>query len=227
MPKSEFIHKMFDDISSHYDLLNDVLSFGTHRLWKFKFVRNALKLNPKSALDCATGTGDIAFILEKNGINKVHGIDFSSKMISIAKDKAEQKKSNCYFSVADVINLPFENKSFDVATISFGIRNTEDLGKALRELNRVAKNLLILEFGSPKNKFYSKLYFLLLKIYFPLFAKISGRPDAYDYLIQSSKSFPSGEKFISIMKENTNYRKLHYHPLLGGIAYIYIASEEI
>lgn len=218
---------MFDDISSNYDLLNDVLSFGSHRLWKYKFVNEAIRLHPKTVLDCATGTGDIAFILEEKGVTKIHGIDFSNNMISIAQEKGLQKKSNCFFSVADIINLPFENKSFDVATISFGIRNTEDLGKALKELNRVAKNLLILEFGSPRNKIYSKLYFMLLRLYFPLFAKISGRPDAYDYLIQSSKSFPSGEEFLKIIQENTNYKKLQCQPLLGGIAYIYTASEEL
>jgi len=226
MPKAEFIQKMFDDISFKYDLLNDVLSFGSHRFWKRKFVKEALKLKPQNVLDCATGTGDIAFLLEQGHVKNIQGIDFSSNMISLAKSKALQKKSICNFSVADIQALPFSDKSFDVATISFGIRNTENLLKALKELSRVSKNLLVLEFGRPQSNLFSSFYFFILKIYFPLFAKISGRPDAYDCLITSSKEFPSGKNFINVLRENTNYKKLYYKPLFGGIAYIYIAKSE-
>ena len=226
MPKAAFIQKMFDDISFKYDLLNDVLSFGSHRFWKRKFVKQALKLKPQNVLDCATGTGDIAFLLEKAQVKNIQGIDFSSNMISVAKSKALQRKSICNFTVADIQTLPFSDKHFDVATISFGIRNTENLSKALKELNRVSKNLLVLEFGKPESKLFSQFYFFILKIYFPIFAKISGRPDAYDYLITSSKEFPSGATFIQLLRENTNFKKLYCEPLFGGIAYIYIAKSE-
>lgn len=223
MSKAEFVRVMFNDISHKYDLLNDVLSVGTHRWWKKKFVNLIRSTHPKKALDCATGTGDIAFMLNKS-VPEVTGIDFSENMIEFAKERAQKANSSVDFRVADIQKLPFEDKSFDAASISFGIRNVENLELGLKELGRVSKSLYILEFGQPKNKLFSKFYFSLLRLYVPLFGLISKRGDAYEYLIASSETFPSAEKFVDIMKKSTNFKDIKYTPVFGGIAYIYSAK---
>lgn len=225
MPKSEFIKTMFDDIAGKYDLLNDILSMGTHRLWKNKLASLATAKEPRTILDCATGTGDIAFLMEKKSDASIKAIDFSPQMIELAVKRGVDKGSQVKFKVADLTSLNFNDNSFDTATVSFGIRNVENLPLALRELSRVSDSLFILEFGKPQNKIFSFLYFNLLKIYFPIFSFLSGRGDAYEYLITSSENFPSGENFIQIIKENTNYKHLAFSPLFGGIAYIYEAKK--
>lgn len=222
MSKAEFVRVMFNDISHKYDLLNDVLSVGTHRWWKKRFVKMITKNSPARVLDCATGTGDIAFMLKKN-VPEVTGIDFSEKMIDLANQRAEKSNAHINFRVADIQNLPFIDKAFDAASISFGIRNVENLGQGLKELSRVSKSLYILEFGQPKNKLYAWFYFNLLKLYVPVFGIISKRADAYKYLIASSETFPSADKFVDIMKANTDYQEIGYKSVFGGIAYIYFA----
>jgi demethylmenaquinone methyltransferase/2-methoxy-6-polyprenyl-1,4-benzoquinol methylase len=225
MAKAEFVRVMFNDISHKYDLLNDVLSMGTHRLWKRNFVNLITKNKPKKVLDCATGTGDIAFLLEKK-CSIVMGLDFSEKMIDEAKVRARKKGSHVGFMVGDIQKLPFNDKEFDATCISFGIRNVENLELGLKELGRVAKSVYILEFGQPRNELYSKSYFNMLKLYVPVFGAITKRSDAYEYLIDSSKRFPSDEKFMEILKRNTNFKNYKWIPVFGGIAYIYIGSDD-
>lgn len=224
MAKADFIKVMFDEISGNYDLLNDTLSFGTHRLWKSGVVREAMKDYPSRVLDCATGTGDLAFLFEKQGCKDITGIDFSPEMINLAQEKSRKIGSSAKFFTADILNLPFVDKSFDVTTVSFGIRNVEDIAKGIKELSRVSRTLLILEFGQPSNKLLEKAYFRLLKLYVPIFGMISGRKDAYEYLIASSQTFPSGEDFIQIMKQNSDHQQFSCQPIFGGIAYLYRSS---
>lgn len=226
MAKAEFVKVMFNDIAHKYDLLNDVLSVGTHRLWKNKFINFALKQKPQSALDCATGTGDIAFKLKESISGKVVGIDFSQGMIDFALERAKNNPLPVDFKVADIQNLPFADKEFDLTTISFGIRNVENLDLGLKELGRVSNGVYILEFGQPKNSLYKNLYFNMLKMYVPVFGLISKRKDAYEYLIASSESFPSAEKFVDIMKKNMTFKNYGCIPVFGGIAYIYFANNE-
>lgn len=226
MAKADFVRLMFNDIAHKYDLLNDVLSVGTHRLWKKKFIKTALASNPKTALDCATGTGDIAFKLKESCSGEVIGIDFSVGMIEFAKERAKTNHHPVEFRVADIQNLPFAPKAFDISTISFGIRNVENLALGLSELGRVSRAVYILEFGQPKNNFFKKLYFGMLKMYVPLFGLISKRKDAYEYLIASSEAFPSAEKFVEMMKKNMDFTHYGYIPVFGGIAYIYFANNE-
>jgi demethylmenaquinone methyltransferase/2-methoxy-6-polyprenyl-1,4-benzoquinol methylase len=225
MPKEEFIKTMFNEISPKYDILNDVLSFGTHRLWKSKLAKRATVFSKSKILDCATGTGDVAFLMEKNGASQITGIDFSSNMIDLAKKRGFKNQSLVRFEVSDLSKLKYENDTFDAATVSFGIRNVESLPLALKELSRVSKSLYILEFGKPKNRIYSYLYFFGLKFYFPIFSFISGRSDAYEYLISSSKTFPSGDDFCVILSKNTDYKRFKTTPVFGGIAYLYECTK--
>lgn len=224
MSKAEFVRVMFNDISHKYDLLNDVLSMGTHRLWKRNFVNLITRNKPRKVLDCATGTGDIAFMLEKK-VPMVMGLDFSHKMIDEAKIRARKKNSQVGFVVGDIQKLPFQDKEFDATCISFGIRNVENLELGLKELGRVAKSVYILEFGQPRNELYSKSYFNLLKLYVPVFGAITKRADAYEYLIASSQKFPSDDKFLEIFRKSTSFKNYTAIPVFGGIAYIYIGTD--
>jgi demethylmenaquinone methyltransferase / 2-methoxy-6-polyprenyl-1,4-benzoquinol methylase len=226
MAKADFVRVMFNDIAHKYDLLNDILSVGTHRLWKRKFIQVALKQKPQTALDCATGTGDIAFKLKESCSGQVVGIDFSPGMINFALERAKVNPLPVEFRVADIQRLPFTDKAFDVTTISFGIRNVENLDLGLSELGRVSNGVYILEFGQPKNSLYRKLYFGMLRLYVPLFGLISKRKDAYEYLIASSEAFPSAGKFVDIMKKNMSFKNYGYIPVFGGIAYIYFANNQ-
>jgi demethylmenaquinone methyltransferase/2-methoxy-6-polyprenyl-1,4-benzoquinol methylase len=225
MPKADYIKTMFNDISKKYDLLNDVLSLGTHRIWKKKLALMASKQQEQMILDCATGTGDIAFLIEKVSPAKIEAIDFSRKMIEKANERREKLHSKVHFQVADIEKLPFKAQQFDSSTISFGIRNVENIPQSLAELSRVSKSLYILEFGNPPNTILSIFYFSLLRLYFPIFSFISGRNDAYEYLITSSRNFPSGDNFLVLLKKHTHYKTFNYIPLFGGIAYIYQAKE--
>ncbi len=226
MAKADFVKLMFNDIAHKYDLLNDVLSLGTHRLWKKKFIKFALRHNPISALDCATGTGDIAFKLKKSCKGQVTGIDFSQGMIEFALERAKSNFLPVEFRVADIQRLPFDDKSFDISTISFGIRNVENLELGLRELGRVSHGVYILEFGQPKNVLFKKFYFGMLKMYVPIFGLISKRKDAYEYLISSSEAFPSADKFVGIMRRSMTFNNYGYRSVFGGIAYIYYANND-
>jgi demethylmenaquinone methyltransferase/2-methoxy-6-polyprenyl-1,4-benzoquinol methylase len=221
MSKSIFVKRMFNDIAGRYDLLNDVLSLGTHRLWKTTMVKEVMKSSPGQVLDCATGTGDLAFLFEQKGCKNITAIDFSEEMIECAKIRAKKENSKANFFTADITDLPFEEKTFDSTTVSFGVRNVEDLEKGLKELARVSKSLFILEFGQPKNKFMARTYFELLRLYVPIFGILSGRKDAYEYLIASSEKFPSGEDFLNLMKKNSDHTQFKYRPIFGGIAYLY------
>jgi demethylmenaquinone methyltransferase/2-methoxy-6-polyprenyl-1,4-benzoquinol methylase len=225
MSKADFVRTMFNDIAHKYDFLNDVLSVGTHRLWKKKFIKFALKQNPQTALDCATGTGDIAFKLKQSCSGRVVGIDFSQGMIDHALLRAKAYPLSVEFKVADIQKLPFEDHSFDVTTISFGIRNVENLDLSLKELGRVSKGVYILEFGQPHHKLFKSLYFGMLKMYVPIFGLISKRKDAYEYLITSSQIFPSADSFVHLMKKNMSFKNYGFIPVFGGIAYIYYAHN--
>src|SRR5205823_13031339 len=136
-----------------YDRANTILSGGIHHLWRRRVVRRAGVRAGDKVLDCATGTGDLAIRFAKEGASVV-GTDFTPEMIALARAKAPAIR----FEVADVTSLPFEDNSFDVASIGFGIRNVADPVKGIAEMARVAKKVVILEFGQPRNAVLRALY---------------------------------------------------------------------
>ncbi len=222
MPQAHAIKSMFNNISGSYDLLNDVLSLGIHRLWKKALVKQMKENDPSRILDCATGTGDIAIML-KNSIPyaEVVGTDFSEKMLSEAIKKTDEIK----WEVQDVMNLPYPDKSFDNSSISYGIRNVEDYRKAMSELARVSKKrICILEFGQPQNKIFKSIYFAVMNYIIPLIGKLFNKKQAYQYLIDSSQKFPCAQEFCDVMKESTGATKVTYKSLFGGVTYLYTAD---
>jgi demethylmenaquinone methyltransferase/2-methoxy-6-polyprenyl-1,4-benzoquinol methylase len=225
------IQKMFGVISKKYDLANSVLSFGIHHLWKNTLIRKSGLKTGDRVLDCATGTGDLAFLFEKklNGSGQVIGTDFCEPMLGVAREKAKAKSSHAIFEAADVMNLPFQNGEFDIASISFGIRNVQDTSKALFELGRVVKpggRVLVLEFGQPRSGMIQWAYEFYSRSILPLIGGwISGQPQAYRYLQTSSAAYPCRDEFLEIAKKTGHFAKMRWMQFQSGIAYLYILER--
>lgn len=227
---SEQVRAMFSEISEGYDLGNDVLSFGTHRLWKRLLIRRARVKPGNHVLDLATGTGDVALLFAdavgKEG--RVVGADFCADMIAIAEERPKNKRPNLTFEVGDAMSLRFPSNSFDISSISFGIRNVDSPRGALAEMRRVVKpggRVIVLEFGQPSGIF-GALYRFYMRYLGPVIGgMITGKREAYSYLDRTAAAFPAGDNFLAIMRD-AGFRKVSAEPLFGGIAYIYIGDVE-
>jgi demethylmenaquinone methyltransferase/2-methoxy-6-polyprenyl-1,4-benzoquinol methylase len=223
----ETIRKMFSAISSRYDVANTVLSMGTHHNWKRAVVRWSGIEATQKVLDCATGTGDLAFEFEKvvGRYGEVIATDFCEDMLQFGIKKAKARHSKVQFQTADVMQLPFEANRFDLSSIAFGIRNVANPAQGLSEMARVTKpggTVIVLEFGQPKNLLWGSLYQLYSEQILPRIGGVlTGKRDAYDYLQSSSAKFPSGEKFINLARATGQFDEFRTKPLMGGIAYIY------
>ncbi len=228
--KKEQVRTMFDSIAPNYDFLNHFLSFNTDRKWRNKLA-NLVKstwtpgeLGQKSFLDIATGTGDLAFTLEKLHPESVTAVDLSDNMLEIAGKKGQKRHSKVTFSQADAENLPFPENHFDLVTVAFGVRNYEDLEKGLSEIFRVLKPggwFYILEFSRPGKGLFSAIYRWYSHRLIPLLASpFSSDRKAYSYLPSSVEAFPSGDAFL----ENeglSGFNEKRQFLLTGGIASIY------
>ena len=188
--QQEKIVKMFDEIAPSYDLVNKIVSFGSDKIWREKAIKETLKfINSPKVLDIACGSGDMIEIWKKY-TNNITGLDASAKMLEIAK----KRFPNIKFYHALAQNLPFENKSFDVISISFGIRNVVEIDKAIEEFKRVLKKegiLLILEFTKPTKKtaLRNAIDFYSNKILPKIGGIISKNQKAYEYLPASINNF--------------------------------------
>ena len=223
MPKEAQIKSMFNQISHSYDLLNDLLSLGIHRLWKKRLVTAITEINPESVLDCATGTGDIAIMIKKELPNcNVSGSDFSPNMLEVAKAKTNE----ITWSVGDVMKLDAADNSYDCSSISYGIRNVEDYHQALKEMARVTKKrICILEFGQPQNSVFKFFYFTIMHFIMPIVGRLFGKKSAYKYLIDSSEKFPCADDFCNVIQDATGFSQVTFHPFFGGVTYLYIAHN--
>lgn len=227
---SEQVRVMFSDISEKYDVGNDVLSFGTHRLWKRSMVRLARAPRGGRVLDLATGTGDIALLFSDavGPEGSVIGVDFCADMITIAQRRPKNQRSNMRFEVGDAMSLRFADNSFDICSISFGIRNVDDPVKALSEMRRVVKpggRVVVLEFGQPRGIFGS-LYRFYSNTILPIIGGIvSGNREAYSYLNKTAANFPCRDEFIELMRR-AGFERATWRGLFGGIAFLYIGEVE-
>ncbi|WP_340102557.1 bifunctional demethylmenaquinone methyltransferase/2-methoxy-6-polyprenyl-1,4-benzoquinol methylase UbiE [Rhodohalobacter sp. 8-1] len=226
---SEKVRHMFADIADDYDRINSILSFGVHNAWRKKTVQMSRAKQGDHVLDCATGTGDLAFEFKKKVGHSgfVKGTDFCKEMIEHAPAKADKKQLVVEFEVADAMDLPYDDDSFDVASIAFGIRNVDDPLKCLKEMARVVKpggTVVVLEFGQPDGvvkypyQFYSKYVMPTVGGW------ISGNRDAYTYLPETSAKFPAGQAFIDLMDESGMFFQKEAESLTGGIAYVYVGT---
>ena len=222
--KKGLVQNVFDKVFDQYDLMNDIMSLGIHRLWKKDLI---YLMNPsynQNLIDVASGTGDIAklFLNNTNKNAQITCVDPNKGMVNKGKDKLRKFK-NLKWIVSSAENLPVNDNSFNFYTISFGLRNTKNIKKSLSEAYRVLKpggRFLCLEFSKIQNsnlnflfKYYSKIIPSIGKI-------IVGEKEPYEYLIQSIDNFLNQEELIDLMIEN-NFKKCSYRNLSGGIVSIH------
>ncbi len=228
--KKEFVRVMFDDISPKYDFLNHFLSFGIDRNWRNKLVRVLGDRKPLAVLDVATGTGDLAIAISSLKPPRIAGIDISEKMLEIGRQKIADRGLNHMITLqqADAENIPFSDNSFDAVTVAFGVRNYENLEVGLREMQRVLRPggvMLILEFSHPSSFPMKQLYSFYSGRVIPIMGKlISGNDKAYTYLPESVAAFPSGKKFLEILRK-IGLKNAGQVSLSMGIASIYMAEK--
>ena len=227
---SEQVRLMFSDISERYDVGNDVLSFGAHRLWKNYMVRRAAAPRGGRVLDLATGTGDIALLFAEavGPDGEVMGVDFCPDMIELARKRPKNHRDNLRFEVGDAMKLRFADDSFDICSISFGIRNVDDPVVAMAEMRRVVKpggRVVVLEFGQPRGLFGSLYRFYSETILPVVGGVVSGNREAYSYLNKTAASFPCRDEFVGLMRR-AGFARAGWKALFGGIAFLYIGEVE-
>ena len=219
-----FVSKVFKDVFDKYDLMNDLMSLGIHRLWKREFI---YWLNPQKntkLLDVASGTGDIAKLyLEKiNYIGLAYCLDENKEMLKLNKEKFKNN-SNVKWFCNNAEKLPFKKNTFDYYTISFGIRNVENINMTLKEAYRVLKpggRFLCLEFSKIKNEIINKFYKSYSKSIPKIGKIVVGKSEPYEYLINSIEKFYTQEKFIELIKKN-KFDNVTYKNLSSGIVAIH------
>lgn len=223
---SKEVQHMFASIAPAYDRTNSVLSLGIHHLWRKATVKESRAISGMSVLDCATGTGDLAFEFKKavGDKGRVLGTDFCPEMMETGPSKSEKMKLHVDFEVADAMNLPYPDAIFDIASISFGIRNVDDVSIALSEMARVVKpggRVMILEFGQPKG-IIGIIYNLYSRYIIPFIGGLlTGNKEAYAYLPRTAAVFPCREDFLSLMTNTGRYSTVSYKELTFGIAFLY------
>ncbi len=228
----EKIKQMFASVAQNYDRANSVLSVGIHHLWRKKVVQLAGAKPGMKVLDCATGTGDLAIEFKKvvGPSGTVIGTDFCKEMLDFAPPKAKAQGLDITFAQADVMNLQYPDNTYDIASISFGIRNVSDPLLGLKEMARTLKpggKLVVLEFGKMDFPVIGALYnFYSEKILPKIGGLVTGQAEAYDYLQKSSAQFPSKNDFLQMMEATGLVHKAYYKSFTGGIAYLYIAEKK-
>ena len=215
---------MFGAIARRYDLANHTLSCGTDFYWRKCAANIVASWRPGKIVDLATGTGDLALALQKKLPDaEVTGVDFVPEMLELAQRKGVRQTI-----LADAMQLPFSDDSFDCVTIAFGLRNMENWGGALAEMSRVLGrdgHLLVLEFSLPTRSIVRAIYRLYLHRCLPLLGSLLTRKkSAYDYLGDSIEEFPSGHAMIDLI-EASGFRHATLQPLSYGVATIYTAQS--
>lgn len=224
--KKEEVAQMFNNISGRYDFLNHFLSLGIDHIWRRKAVNKLRDIQPKRILDLATGTGDFAIALLKLNPSQIIGMDISSGMLDVGKNKMKTKNVSHIIDMqlGDSENMPFEDGYFDAITVGFGVRNYEHLEKGLSEMLRVTRSggkIVILEFSKPKRFPIKQAFGFYSRFIIPFFGKrISKDEKAYAYLPESVAAFPEGKAFTDILSK-LGYNQVESTLVSGGIATIY------
>jgi demethylmenaquinone methyltransferase / 2-methoxy-6-polyprenyl-1,4-benzoquinol methylase len=215
---------MFGAIARRYDLANHLLSCGIDFYWRKRVAGIVREWNPRTILDLATGTGDVAMVLQKALPEaEVTAADVLPEMVELAQRKGVKRAV-----VADAMELPFPDGAFESVTISFGLRNLPDWAGGVREMNRVLNHtghLLVLDFSLPPDQPLRSAYRFYLHHCLPLIgAAVTGHKGAYDYLGDSIEEFPSGQGMIRLLETN-GFKNSRALPLTGGIVTIYTAEK--
>jgi demethylmenaquinone methyltransferase/2-methoxy-6-polyprenyl-1,4-benzoquinol methylase len=229
--KKEQVTDMFDNIAGNYDKMNRVLSARTDLGWRRKAIRKLKKDDPKTILDVATGTADMAIMACRLlDPERIVGIDISTGMLDLGRKKVEKEGLTKIIELetGDAETIKHRENTFDAVMVSFGVRNFENLEAGLKEMWRVTKpggRLIVLEFSKPKRKFIKGVYNLYMRIVAPQVARwFKQNKAAYLYLGESAKAFPDRQLFTDILKK-VGYTEAVFQPLSLGICCIYSGKK--
>lgn len=228
--KKEQVEGMFSSISPKYDALNRIMTLKMDTQWRKNVRKKVAEIQPLTILDVATGTGDLAIELTKIPNAQITGLDLSSGMLVVGRKKiAELGLTNRIEMIqGDSENLPFDDETFDAVTVSFGVRNFENLEKGLSQIRRVLRpkgRLVVLETSVPEKFPFKQGYKLYTRFVIPLLGKwFANDSKAYAYLSESASRFPYGERFAEILQK-VGFSKVTYQAQTLGVATIYIAER--
>lgn len=230
--KTDQVKDMFDSIAPAYDFMNRAMTFGIDKIWRKIAVNILKKQNPKTLLDVATGTGDLAFLLHKViKPDQITGIDLSSQMLSIAEIKAKKAglENTIKFEQGNCLELKYQDNCFDAITVAYGVRNFENLRKGYSEMFRVLNTngtLCVIELSTPPNSFIKWIYDFYTKYLIPFVGKlISKDKRAYAYLPESIAAVPQGNDMLEIMQE-AGFKNCYFKRLTFGVCTIYIGKKQ-
>jgi demethylmenaquinone methyltransferase/2-methoxy-6-polyprenyl-1,4-benzoquinol methylase len=222
--KAGMVHGVFSRVASKYDIMNDLMSMGIHRIWKDAMMDWLAPRPGQKLLDVAGGTGDVAFRFLKRAPGATATVcDMTESMLIEGQKRAEAEDmaERLSWVVGDAMNLPFEDNTFDVYTISFGIRNVTRIPDALREAYRVLRpggRIMVLEFSQIPNDMLQSLYDAYSFNVIPVMGQIVANDrDSYQYLVESIRKFPTQEIFASMIRE-AGFEHVKYRNLTMGIA---------
>ena len=236
------VHALFERIASRYDLLNDLQSFGLHRRWKRRVLKSARSESGEHALDICCGTGDLTLGFARQGLHAV-GLDFSERMLRVAEERKElsilsvnatQRGASAdspwpYYVRGDAQRIPFQDASFDIVTVGYGLRNLANWEAGLSEMCRVAVpggRLLVLDFGKPENPLWRFLYFSYLRLFVPVLGLIfCGSASAYAYILESLLHYPA-QRGVAAKMRNLGLVNIQVINLLGGAMSINYAQKQ-
>ena len=229
--KPEMVKGVFDSVAENYDLMNDLMSLGIHRLWKRGTVELSNLKQGDSVLDVAGGTGDLSILMSDlvGESGEIILSDINEKMLKLGKARSlDKNKLNIKTAVADAENLPFPDNKFNCITIGFGIRNVTNKLEALKNFYRCLKpggRLLVLEFSKPESPLISDLYdFYSFKILPKLGKFFAQDEESYQYLAESIRMHPSQEEFKQML-ESVNFKNVSYDIMTAGIVTLHIAEK--
>jgi demethylmenaquinone methyltransferase/2-methoxy-6-polyprenyl-1,4-benzoquinol methylase len=229
--RAQKVHSLFSGVAGNYDKLNTLISFGIHHRWRRELVEWSGAKPGDSVLDLATGTGDLAleFKRQLGPKSAVLGTDFNAEMLRTAPDKARERGLDVKFEQADATQLVYPDNQFDIVSISYGIRNVDDTGRAVREIHRVLKpggRFMILETGHATNPLLHGLFRVYFKHIMPRLASLLGGDlSSYQYLEASASEFPSGERLVALIRNNGNFSEVFGRPVFGGVSWMYRATK--
>jgi demethylmenaquinone methyltransferase/2-methoxy-6-polyprenyl-1,4-benzoquinol methylase len=232
MDKSQLVKEVFDSVANRYDIMNDIMSLGIHRLWKDKMVNSISLATNAKVLDVAGGTGDIAVrIAKKSPSSRITICDINQNMLNKGRDRAiNSNQLNFDWVCANAESLPFEDAEFDYCTIAFGIRNVSDRKKTLSEMHRVLKpngKFICLEFAPMhyQNKAFTKIYDLYSFKVIPKIGNVVAKDQSsYEYLVKSIREFLTQVNFKKEI-EDVGFKDVKFHNMSYGIVALHIGTK--
>lgn len=229
--KEQFVHSVFESIAPKYDMMNDLISFRRHKAWR-KFTMAKMRMSPgASAIDLCCGTCDWTISMAQASGGMITGLDFSENMLEYGRRKVKESglESQISLTQGNAMALPFEDNTFDYATIGFGLRNVPDLHQVLREMQRVVKPggmVVCLELSKPTWQPFKGLYYFYFQKIMPMVGKlVAKRYQQYKWLPESLVQFPGRAELAQIFRE-TGLTDVQAYPLTGGIAALHIGTKE-